>query len=114
MRLWSSYDAIGLCLFAAPPTRNLDEESTAELVSSALGVRMRPEDNPGVRATAATPDAPVQPAGGADVGRPHPARPVLHPAVDGGRLAGAVLDRAEFEAATRRLRDLLGWPDDVD
>jgi aldehyde:ferredoxin oxidoreductase len=36
MRLWSGYDAIGLCLFAAPPTRNLDVESAAELVSSAL------------------------------------------------------------------------------
>jgi aldehyde:ferredoxin oxidoreductase len=34
--------------------------------------------------------------------------------VDGGWLAGTVLDRAEFEAATRRLCDLLGWPHDVD
>jgi aldehyde:ferredoxin oxidoreductase len=110
MALWSGYDAIGLCLFAAPPTRNLNEESAALLVSAVTGQevtparirewgrrRLRLMRRNNLREGLTSADDVL------------PDRFFTLP-VDSGRLAGAVLHRAEFEAATVRLRDLLGWP----
>ncbi len=109
MELWSGYDAMGVCIFAAPPTRNLTEASAAELVGAVTGV-------------AATPES-VRAAGRARLQamRRYNLREGLTSAddtlpdrfftlpVDGGRLAGAILDRPSFSRAVVRLRELLGW-----
>ncbi|MFD1049146.1 aldehyde ferredoxin oxidoreductase C-terminal domain-containing protein, partial [Kibdelosporangium lantanae] len=44
MELWSGYDAVGVCLFAAPPTRNLTEATAADLVSAVTGRTVTPSD----------------------------------------------------------------------
>lgn len=47
MELWSGYDALGVCLFAAPTTRDLSEASAPELVSAVTGRNVTPA---GIRA----------------------------------------------------------------
>jgi aldehyde:ferredoxin oxidoreductase len=109
MQVWSGYDAVGLCLFAAPPTRNLSEDSAAALVSAVTGWNVTPAELRGwgrrrlslmrqynLREGLTSKDDVL------------PDRFFTLP-VDGGRLDGAVLDRETFTAATARLRELLGW-----
>jgi aldehyde:ferredoxin oxidoreductase len=110
MELWSGYDAIGVCLFAAPPTRNLSETSAAELVSAVTGWDVGPGEirEWGRRRLGLMRRYNVR-EGLTSADDVLPERFFTLP-VDGGRLAGAVLDKPRFEAATRRLRDLLGWP----
>jgi aldehyde:ferredoxin oxidoreductase len=114
MRLWSGLDALGVCLFAATPTRALRLAQIEELVRAVTGVRpdvlalgalrlrlqhevnqrLRLRHGPGRR-----------PGGGARAGE----LPDLFFAepVRAGRYAGAVLDRAAFAAALADLRGRL-------
>jgi aldehyde:ferredoxin oxidoreductase len=109
MELWSGYDAVGLCLFAAPPTRNLTEQSAAELVTAVTG---RPTTATDIRALGRRRLALMRQynvrEGLTSQDDTLPDRFFTRP-VDRGRLKGTVLNRAEFEAAVPRLRGLLGW-----
>jgi aldehyde:ferredoxin oxidoreductase len=109
LELWSGYDAAGLCLYAAPPTRNLTEESAASLLAAVTG---RPVTPATVRRWGRTRLALMREYNVRE-GIPAAADTVpdrfFELPVDGGRLAGAVLDRAGFAAAVGRLRSLLGW-----
>lgn len=109
MQLWSGYDAVGLCLFAAPPTRNLSEDSAAELISAVTGWDVKPADvrDWGRRRLSLMRQYNLR-EGLTSADDVLPDRFFTLP-VDGGRLDGAVLDRAQFTAATLRLRELLGW-----
>jgi aldehyde:ferredoxin oxidoreductase len=111
MELWSGYDAIGVCLFAAPPTRNLSENDAAELVSAVTGWDVTTAE---IRAWGRRRLLLMrrynEREGLTSADDVLPERFFTLP-VDGGRLAGAVLDKPAFEAATQRLRTLLGWPD---
>jgi aldehyde:ferredoxin oxidoreductase len=109
MQLWSGYDAVGLCLFAAPPTRNLSEDSAAELISAVTGWDVKPAEvrEWGRRRLSLMRQYNLR-EGLTSADDVLPDRFFTLP-VDGGRLDGAVLDRTQFTAATSRLRELLGW-----
>ncbi|WNV82697.1 aldehyde ferredoxin oxidoreductase C-terminal domain-containing protein [Umezawaea sp. Da 62-37] len=109
MELWSGYDAVGLCLYAAPPTRNLTEDSAAALVSAVTGWDVSPAElrEWGRRRLALMRRYNLR-EGLTSADDTLPDRFFTLP-VDSGRLAGAVLDRPVFEAAVVRLRGLLGW-----
>jgi aldehyde:ferredoxin oxidoreductase len=111
MQLWSGYDAVGLCLFAAPPTRNLSEDSAAELVSAVTGWDVTPAEirDWGRKRLSLMRQYNLR-EGLTSKDDVLPDR-FFTLAVDGGRLDGAVLDREIFTAATVRLRELLGWVD---
>jgi aldehyde:ferredoxin oxidoreductase len=109
MELWSGYDAFGVCIFAAPPTRNLTEESAARLVSAVTGRNISPAD---IRAEGRKRLHQMRRynlrEGLTSADDTLPDRFFTLP-VDGGRLAGAVLDKPAFHSAVDRLRHLLGW-----
>jgi aldehyde:ferredoxin oxidoreductase len=110
MELWSGYDAIGLCLFAAPPTRNLSESQAAELISAITGETITPPDirHLGRQRLRMMRDYNIR-EGLTPADDTLPDRFFTLP-VDGGRLAGAVLDKPAFTAAVAHVRHLLGWP----
>jgi aldehyde:ferredoxin oxidoreductase len=101
MRLWSGLDALGVCLFAATPTRPLRLAQVSELVLAITGrrpdvlelgaerLRLQFEVNRRLGFTAADDRLP-------DLFFTEPVR--------AGRYAGAVLDRASFTAAVDHLR----------
>ncbi|SDW38321.1 aldehyde:ferredoxin oxidoreductase [Amycolatopsis xylanica] len=109
MELWSGYDAAGLCLFAAPPTRNLDEDSAASLLAAVTGWPITPGE---LRAWGQRRLALMRRYNLREGLRPAldtlPSRFFTRP-IDSGRHTGAVLDPAVFEAAVTRLTALLGW-----
>jgi aldehyde:ferredoxin oxidoreductase len=110
MELWSGYDAAGICLYAAPPTRNLTEASAAELLTGVTGSPVTPADIRGWGRTRLLLMRHYNLREGlTSADDVLPSRFFTHP-VDGGRLEGAVLDPEVFDAATRRLRTLLHWP----
>ncbi len=112
-QLWSGLGALGVCLFASPPTRELDEQQVTTLTSRTTGVDLsfdqvlrrgrqrlavqrRLNHRWGVgESTERLPD------------RFHD-RPVRT-----GRLAGAVVDRGDFHQAARAIREHFGWGDVV-
>ncbi|MET1071847.1 MAG: aldehyde ferredoxin oxidoreductase C-terminal domain-containing protein [Umezawaea sp.] len=109
LELWSGYDAVGLCLYAAPPTRNLTEDSAAALVAAVTGWDVSPAELRGWgRRRLALMRRYNLREGLTSADDTLPDRFFTLP-VDSGRLAGAVLDRPVFEAAVVRLRGLLGW-----
>ncbi|MEO3747695.1 aldehyde ferredoxin oxidoreductase N-terminal domain-containing protein [Plantactinospora sp. B5E13] len=108
MRLWSGLDALGICPYAATPTRPLTLDRVEELVRAVTGVR------PDVLALGAR-RLRLQRAVNRRVGLgldadTLPDRFFTEP-VAAGRYAGAVLDRTAFGAAVARLQDELGFTD---
>lgn len=107
MRLWSGLDALGVCVFAATPTRPLTLDRVGDLVTAITGRR------PDVLALGAT-RMRLQHEVNLRVGRAAPETlPDLFftAPVRSGVYAGAVLDRAAFDAAADALRDELGLGD---
>jgi aldehyde:ferredoxin oxidoreductase len=101
MRLWSGLDALGVCLFAATPTRPLSLADVTDLVEAitgeapdvlALGARRLTEQHDINRRLGLGPDRDTLPD-----------RFFTEP-VAAGRYAGAVLDRDAFGAAAAALR----------
>ena len=104
MRLWSGLDALGVCLFAATPTRPLRLTQVEDLVGAITGrrpdvlalgaerLRLQFEIN---RRLGLGPEADTLP----DIFFDEP--------VKAGRYAGSVLDRAAFGAAVTALRERL-------
>jgi aldehyde:ferredoxin oxidoreductase len=104
MRLWSGLDALGVCLFAATPTRPLRLTQVEDLVEAITGRR---PDVPALgaerlrlqfainRALGWGPEADTLP----DIFFDEPVR--------AGRYAGSVLDRAAFGSAVTALRERL-------
>lgn len=103
MRLWSGLDALGVCVFAATPTRPLRLSRVADLVAAVDGRR------PDVLALGAT-RMRLQHEVNVRVGRGYDPLPDLFftEPVRTGKYAGAVLDRPSFEAAAAELRHHLG------
>ena len=104
MRLWSGLDALGVCLFAATPTRPLTLARIEDLVEAITGRR------PGVLALGAT-RLRLQHQVNVRLGRAGaPTLPDLFftEPVRAGRYAGAMLDRVAFEEAAADLRRHLG------
>jgi aldehyde:ferredoxin oxidoreductase len=105
MRLWSGLDALGVCLFAATPTRPLRLSQVEDLVEAVTGRR------PDVLELGAR-RLRLQFAINRRLGL-GPADDTLpdlffDEPVREGRYAGAVLDRAEFGEAVAALRERLG------
>jgi aldehyde:ferredoxin oxidoreductase len=104
MRLWSGLDALGVCLFAATPTRPLRLSQVEDLVRAVTGrtpqvlalgaerLLLQHEINTRLG------------VGGDDLPEVFFTEPVR-----GGRYAGSVLDRAGFTAAVADLRAELGF-----
>jgi aldehyde:ferredoxin oxidoreductase len=103
MRLWSGLDALGICLFAATPTRPLRLAQIEDLVEAITG------DRPEVLALGAR-RLHLQHEVNRRLGRDAGHLPDLFftEPVRAGRYAGAVLDRAGFTAALAELRTELG------
>jgi aldehyde:ferredoxin oxidoreductase len=106
---WSGMDAVGLCEFAAPPTRELTIEAMCELATEISGENITREAfyELGRFRLALLRDINhllgVTPADDT-----LPEHFFAQPVVD-GRLAGAVVSKEAFEAASDHLRDHLGW-----
>jgi aldehyde:ferredoxin oxidoreductase len=111
MRLWSGLDALGVCLFAATPTRPLLLSHVEDLVTAITG------DRPDVLALGALRLRLARQVNqrlgiplAADV---LPDRFFAEP-VASGRYAGAVLDRTAFTAAVTQLQHELGFTADIE
>ncbi|MDX1891371.1 aldehyde ferredoxin oxidoreductase C-terminal domain-containing protein [Mycolicibacterium sp. 050158] len=109
--LWSGLDALGLCLFAGPPMRELTQRHVAELIHAVTGWLTSDHElflwgrrrwnlmrlynlREGIDAAAdRLPDR------------------FFDDPIDAGRLAGAVLDRATFTKSVREYYALAGWDD---
>jgi aldehyde:ferredoxin oxidoreductase len=104
MRLWSGLDALGVCLFAATPTRPLSLAQVEALVYAVTGHR---PDVLGLGATRLRRQHQVNQRLGVRPGT-LPDRFFTEP-VRTGRYAGAVLDRGAFTAAVESLNADLGF-----
>ena len=109
---WSGLDALGLCEFAAPPTREMTLEMMGELVADIEGERL---DTPGIWRVGAlrlgllrSANALLGIGAEADV---LPEHFYSSPVVD-GRLAGTVVERADFDRAATVVRTAFGWSKD--
>lgn len=109
---WSGLDALGLCEFAAPPTRELTIEQICELAGEIGGAPFTKDDfvQVGQLRLALLRDT-HRLLGGSVHDDTLPEVFFDTPVID-GRLAGAVIDRDEFEAACGVVRRELGWDDD--
>lgn len=106
---WSGLDALGICEYAAPPTRELTVESIAELVLDITGESFTVRDiyDQGlVRLAILRQCNTLLGRGGKEDVLPEWCyeRPIAE-----GPLAGIVVDRDEFDAAADYLRSALGW-----
>jgi len=103
MRLWSGLDALGVCLFAATPTRLLGLTAVADLVEAVTGERPDVLALGGRRLL-------VQHAINRLAGVPASALPdrFMTEPLAAGPWAGAVLDRVAFDQAAAELRAELG------
>jgi aldehyde:ferredoxin oxidoreductase len=109
LELWSGFDALDVCVFAAPPTRLLTEADIAGLVGAVTGWHVRPAE---VRAWGrrrwSLLRAYALREGHTPADDTLPERFFTEP-ITAGRLAGAVLDRDTFDAARRQYYRLAGW-----
>lgn len=102
MRLWSGLDALGVCLFAATPTRPLRLAQVEELVTAITG--RRPDVLAlGARRLRLQFDVNRRLGIGRAAADRLPDLFFTEP-VAAGRYAGAMLDRAEFDTAVAQLR----------
>lgn len=106
---WSGLDALGVCEYAAPPTRELTLQSVAELVRDVTGEAFMDTDiydQGRIRlAFLRQCNALLGLDASDDVLPQH-----FHESpIREGRLAGVVVDRAAFQAAADHLYTVLGW-----
>jgi aldehyde:ferredoxin oxidoreductase len=109
LELWAGCDAGGICLFAAPPTRNLAVEEVAQAIASVTGSDLVPHDilalgrerlaaqrryNLREGLTAADDRLPLR---------------FFEEEIDAGRFRGARLKHREFARALTQLYGELGW-----
>jgi len=110
MELWSGYDAVGLCLFAAAPTRELSTADAAELIGAASGFAVAESDIVGWGRRRLVSMREYNRREGIGPAADTLPERFFTEAVDAGELAGAVLDREAFERARGLLYAELGWP----
>jgi aldehyde:ferredoxin oxidoreductase len=106
---WSALDALGLCEFAAPPTRELTIEAMCEVATKLSGDTVTRDDYTtlGKLRLALLRDTSWRlGATGEDDTLPDV---FFDQPVADGRLVGAVVDREEFAAACEVVRGELGW-----
>ncbi|GAA2387644.1 aldehyde ferredoxin oxidoreductase C-terminal domain-containing protein [Dactylosporangium salmoneum] len=110
LELWSGLEALGVCVFAGPPTRVLSVADVCEVLAAAGGLdadaqrilHWGRERLARARRLHPDPDA-------AEL----PDRFFTEP-IDAGPAAGAVLDRARFAQARAELARALGWAEGSD
>ncbi len=112
-RLWSAFDALGVCLFAAAPTRPLGLDTVVSLVRAVTGWDV--EANEVLRLGSRRLDIlrayEVRAGVGSAALDELPARFFEDP-VDDGPFAGVTLDRDAFEHARAVVFEELGWSRD--
>ena len=106
--LWSALNALGVCVFAAPPTRALSASDVLDLVRAATGWTVHREElfSWGRRRLAVL-NAYAERESRTAVSATMPARFFERP-IDAGRLAGAVLNREAMADALVLLRHEVG------
>jgi aldehyde:ferredoxin oxidoreductase len=106
---WSGLDALGVCEYAAPPTRELTLQSVAELVRDVTGEAFSDSDIYDQGRIRLAFLRQCNALLGLD--ERHDALPAhFHDSPIGeGRLAGVTVDRAEFTAAAHYLYEVFGW-----
>jgi aldehyde:ferredoxin oxidoreductase len=106
---WSGLDALGICEYAAPPTRELTVASIAELVRDVTGESFTDSDiyDQGLIRLAILRQCNAL----LGLGRGEDVLPewCYESPIAEGPLAGSVVDRDEFHAAADFLRSSLGW-----
>jgi aldehyde:ferredoxin oxidoreductase len=109
LELWSGFDALDVCVFAGPPTRILTELDIAGLVNAVTGWDVTVADllTWGRRRWTLLRTY-AQREGHTEADDALPDRFFTEP-ITAGRLAGAVLDRAQFDAARQYYYRLAGW-----
>jgi aldehyde:ferredoxin oxidoreductase len=109
--LWSGLDAFGVCIFAGPPTRELDEDRVVTLIGEASGVEIRFEDvlQRGRQRLAVQRQLNyVWGVGEATERLP----PRFHrQPIDSGGLAGKLVRVGEFQRGLTAVRAHFGWGD---
>lgn len=110
--LWSGLDALGLCEYAAPPTRELRIEDVVELASEQLGRAVTREEleDWGRMRLGLLRDLNRR-LGVSETDDWLPQR-FFTEALPSGRLAGAVIDEAEFASALAYVRGEFQWSAD--
>lgn len=108
LELWSGFDALDVCVFAGPPTRILTEDDVAGLVGAVTGWDVTVDDLRawGRRRWALLREYAAR-EGHTEADETLPDRFFTEP-ITAGRLTGAVLDRATFDAARRQFSRLIG------
>jgi aldehyde:ferredoxin oxidoreductase len=106
---WSGLDALGVCEYAAPPTRELTLQSVAELVRDVTGEAFSDTDIYDQGRVRLAFLRQCNSLLGLDAR--HDGLPAhFHDSPIGeGRLAGVTVDRAEFTAAADYLYEVFGW-----
>ena len=109
---WSGLDALGLCEFAAPPTREMTLEMMGGLVADIDG---DPLDTPGIWSVGAlrlgllrSMNSLLGLSAEADILPEH----FYSVPVADGRLAGTVVNRSDFDRAASVVRAAFGWSED--
>ena len=106
---WSGLDALGICEYAAPPTRELTLQTVAELVRDVTGEDFSDTDiydQGRIRLALLRQCNFLLGLGSSDDALPEH----FHEApIREGRLAGVVVDRGDFHAAAQYLYEVLGW-----
>lgn len=108
---WSGLDALGVCEYAAPPTRELTLAAIAEMVRDITGEEFAEDDiyEQGRLRLAMLRQCNVL-LGVGGHGDELPEWFYTHP-IGEGPLAGVLVNREEFESAADFLREALGWDD---
>ena len=109
--LWSGLDALGICLFAGPPMRELTQRRVAQLVNAVTGWLTSDYELFlwGRRRWNLMRLYNLREGIGADSDQ-LPDRFFEEP-VDAGRHTGAILDRAVFSRSLHQYYELAGWDD---
>jgi aldehyde:ferredoxin oxidoreductase len=109
LELWAGCDAAGICLFAAPPTRNLAVEEVAQAIATVTGSEVVPNDVLALGRERLAAQRRYNLREGLTAADDRLPPRFFEEEIDAGRFRGARLERREFARALTQLYGELGW-----
>jgi aldehyde:ferredoxin oxidoreductase len=109
LELWAGCDAAGICLFAAPPTRNLGVDDVAEAIATATGSQLASADVMALGRERLAAQRRYNLREGLTAADDRLPQRFFDEEIDAGRFRGARLERREFARALTQLYRELGW-----